>query len=69
MKIVKGTLNETVFGTSTSGPMPVARDSLHHAGKVAFISDDIGVHRMRNPNQQDYAVSLHCMSRSNWPFV
>lgn len=60
MKIVKGTLNETVFDASSPGPMPVTKDSYYRAGQVAFINDDIGVHRMRNPDQQDYAVSLHC---------
>lgn len=74
MKIVKGTLNETVYNqpkngslssdSLSNGPLSIQRDSFHGAGQVAFINDDIGIHRMTNPDQNDFAVSLHCESTS-----
>jgi cysteine dioxygenase len=65
MKILAGTLQETVYdlpdqGSDCPGPLDIKSDSRHTMNDVAYISDDIGLHRVYNPSSDQVAVSLHC---------
>lgn len=63
MKILAGTLQETVYRIpdqeSDRGPLEIKSDTQHTMNDVAYISDDIGLHRVYNPSSDQVAVSLH----------
>ncbi|KAI9024333.1 RmlC-like cupin domain-containing protein [Phycomyces nitens] len=48
---------EPTIGGGT--PLNVSRDTVYHANQVTYVHDSIGLHRIRNPSQQQGAVSLH----------
>ena len=65
MKILDGSLQETVFDVPTAQhkqgePLSVKKKTLYRKGEVTYISDQIGLHRISNPSEQETAVSLHC---------
>jgi len=43
MKVLKGTLKETVY----------------HEGRVTYMADELGLHKISNPDPTNVAVSLH----------
>lgn len=64
MKILQGTVKETMFhmpepGALPNGPLSVKKDTMYTTDQVTYISDKIGLHRVSNPDQQAFAVSLH----------
>lgn len=63
MKILRGDLTETRYEYPSEDnkdkPMEVISEKIHKENAVAYMSDDLGVHRMSNANS-DFAVSLHC---------
>lgn len=73
MKILKGTLCETLYDwpsqsdnedeeryeDSPNGPMKIIRETTLTEQKVAYMSDKLGLHRIRNPSGSEVAVSLH----------
>lgn len=69
MKILKGTLCETRYDwpkdySSDSEYSPncglnVSKVTELKAGEVAYMSDQLGLHRMYNPNPNEVAISLH----------
>ncbi|KAK5257680.1 Cysteine dioxygenase, partial [Exophiala xenobiotica] len=72
MKILKGTLQETLYSVppcssdngseNSSGsitPPQIRKETLYHENQVTYISDKIGVHKISNPSPTDVAVSLH----------
>ncbi|OAD66319.1 hypothetical protein PHYBLDRAFT_7545, partial [Phycomyces blakesleeanus NRRL 1555(-)] len=65
MKILDGELQETLYDwpnrPSIDGgvPLNVSRDTMYHANQVTYVHDSIGLHRIKNPSQQQGAVSLH----------
>lgn len=72
MKMLKGTLRETRYempveaeGVRDEG-LRVIQQKDFGEGKVAYISDRLGLHEICNPSETEYAVSLHrrCFSRS-----
>ncbi|KAJ5312279.1 hypothetical protein PENANT_c011G09520 [Penicillium antarcticum] len=70
MKILAGTLQETVYdipdqGADYPGPLEIKSDSRHTMNDVAYISDDIGLHRVYNPSSDQVAVSLHLYTPPN----
>jgi cysteine dioxygenase len=76
MKILAGTLQETVYrvpeqGSDRHGPLEIKSDTRHVMNDVAYISDDIGLHRVHNPTSDQIAVSLHCecLTELNWRVV
>jgi cysteine dioxygenase len=74
MKVLAGTLQETVYeipdqGSSCPGPLEIKSDSRHTMNDVAYISDDIGLHRVYNPSSDQVAVSLHCESHFKKSFL
>lgn len=60
MKVLKGQLVETLYEMPDhEGPMEISKETVLGHDGVAYISDDIGLHRMSNPLKTDVAVSLH----------
>ncbi|KAK1985471.1 RmlC-like cupin domain-containing protein [Colletotrichum cereale] len=77
MKILKGELTETrydfpqphksldcIVGESAGGHMDVVAESTYAANEVAYMSDDLGVHKVWNKSN-DFAVSLHLYTPPN----
>lgn len=69
MRVLKGSLVETVYNwpesSDTQGvPLSVKKQTKYQEKEVAYISDQIGLHRISNPNTEDVAVSLHCKSHN-----
>ncbi|KAK2000465.1 cysteine dioxygenase type I [Colletotrichum falcatum] len=74
MKILKGELTETRYdfpqsrkglGESEGGcHMDVVAESTYTANEVAYMSDDLGVHKVWNKSS-DFAVSLHLYTPPN----
>ena len=65
MKVLAGTLQETIYNVPNQdsdlhGPLEIKSDTRHTMNDVAYISDDIGLHRVHNPSSDQVAVSLHC---------
>ncbi|KAK1961986.1 cysteine dioxygenase type I [Colletotrichum sublineola] len=77
MKILKGELTETRYdfpqlhksqdsfvSKSGGGQMDVVVESTYTANEVAYMSDDLGVHKVWNKGD-DFAVSLHLYTPPN----
>lgn len=67
MKILKGSLVETRYAWPTVNrnnneerPLKVISEKTYGENQVTYMSDKLGLHRIKNPNPDDYAVSLHC---------
>lgn len=71
MKILRGRLIERRFAfpkARNGGEGKELREterSVLREGKVGYMSDELGLHSIENPSQEDYAVSLHC----KFPFI
>lgn len=62
MKILKGDLTETRYSfpdPDVEGPMQVISEKTHRENAVAYMADELGVHRVWNKGS-DFVVSLHC---------
>lgn len=64
MKILGGNLTETIFDMPGSnelsnGPLSIKKETTYSTDQVTYISDKIGLHRMTNPDKDNYAMSLH----------
>ncbi|KAL2109214.1 hypothetical protein VUR80DRAFT_2801 [Thermomyces stellatus] len=68
MKILRGDLTETRYEypreEDKDKPMEVISEKVHKENAVAYMSDDLGVHRMSNTGS-DFAVSLHLYTPPN----
>jgi len=66
MKVLKGNLTETRFATPTiedvlsHRPMTKIGETTYTENQVTYMADTLGVHRISNPDPNEYAVSLHC---------
>jgi len=66
-KILSGTLKETLYEFPDShlikngapSPPTVTKESIYQENQVTYVSDDLGVHRVMNPDPERMAVSLH----------
>ncbi|KAK1146801.1 hypothetical protein N8T08_002562 [Aspergillus melleus] len=70
MKVLAGELMETVYHApestaDKSGPLQLKSQTVHPMDAVTYISDDIGLHRVHNPNPNQVAVSLHLYTPPN----
>ncbi|KAL6709314.1 hypothetical protein ACN47E_001721 [Coniothyrium glycines] len=72
MKILKGTLVETRYSWPTVArnndeerPLQVISEKSYSENQVTYMSDELGLHRIKNPNPNDYAVSLHLYTPPN----
>ncbi|KEZ41069.1 hypothetical protein SAPIO_CDS7122 [Scedosporium apiospermum] len=68
VKILKGNLTETRYEfpkeSEEGKPMTVISERVHSENAVAYMSDELGVHRMSNTGS-DFAVSLHLYTPPN----
>ncbi|KAL6923767.1 hypothetical protein ACHAPO_007976 [Fusarium lateritium] len=68
MKILRGDLTETRYAfpenNQEEGPMKVIAEATYKSGEVAYMSDDLGLHRVSNRGR-DFAVSLHLYTPPN----
>jgi len=68
MKVLYGRLKETLYGWPDQelvehgrpSPPTVKRETIYTENDVTYISDEIGLHRISNPDPENIAVSLHC---------
>lgn len=68
MKILDGELSESVYQIPSAegdheAPLKVKKNTTYQPNEVAYISDQIGLHRVVNPSKDRLAVSLHCTFR------
>jgi cysteine dioxygenase len=73
MKILRGNLTETRFGfpdpRGEERPMEVISRKKYKENQVAYMADELGLHRVTNEGS-DFAVSLHCKNSSRpWTLV
>ncbi|ORY65040.1 cysteine dioxygenase [Pseudomassariella vexata] len=67
MKILRGNLTETRYDfpdNDETKPMKVKSQAVHEEGSVAYMADELGVHRVSNEGS-DFAVSLHLYTPPN----
>ncbi|OAR00120.1 hypothetical protein LLEC1_05857 [Akanthomyces lecanii] len=68
MKILKGNLTETRYEFpqegEPSGPMTVISEKTYRENQVAYMADELGLHRISNRGS-DFAVSLHLYTPPN----
>ncbi|KAI0015565.1 RmlC-like cupin domain-containing protein [Xylariomycetidae sp. FL0641] len=66
MKILRGNLTETRFDfpDGEGQPMNVKSQHVHKENSVAYMADELGLHRVSNEGS-DYAVSLHLYTPPN----
>ncbi|KAH8894120.1 cysteine dioxygenase [Thozetella sp. PMI_491] len=68
MKILKGNLTETRYAfpgeSGSGGPMRVISEKTYKEDRVAYMADELGVHRVWNRGS-DFAVSLHLYTPPN----
>ncbi|KAK3400053.1 RmlC-like cupin domain-containing protein [Sordaria brevicollis] len=77
MKILQGNLTETryAFPSSSSSPsepsepaskpMQVISEKVYRENEVAYMADELGVHRVWNQDPDNFAVSLHLYTPPN----
>ncbi|KAI1597740.1 Cysteine dioxygenase type I family protein [Pyrenophora tritici-repentis] len=71
MKVLKGSLTETRFATPkiedvlSHRPMTKIRETTYTENQVTYMADTLGVHRISNPDLNEYAVSLHLYTPPN----
>ncbi|KAI4846147.1 putative cysteine dioxygenase Cdo1 [Aureobasidium sp. EXF-8845] len=70
MKILKGNLTETIYHKPESGdtsvhPLQVKKETVYNPDEITYISDQIGLHRVFNPNPIEPAMSLHLYTPPN----
>lgn len=63
-KVLKGSLKETRFDfpSHEHEKLNIIRETMFEEGMVTYMSDDLGLHKISNPDPQNVAVSLHRMS-------
>jgi cysteine dioxygenase len=61
MKVLKGTLKETRFDFPGNNVTPPAiiKETMYHEGRVTYMADELGLHKISNPDPTNIAVSLH----------
>ncbi|KAH7321646.1 RmlC-like cupin domain-containing protein [Rhexocercosporidium sp. MPI-PUGE-AT-0058] len=67
MKVLKGTLKETRFDfprNNATAPQ-VIKETLYHQGEVTYMADELGLHKISNPDEKEIAVSLHLYTPPN----
>ncbi|KAI9724647.1 MAG: hypothetical protein M1828_003516 [Chrysothrix sp. TS-e1954] len=60
MKILRGTLEETLYEPPRGSSPPKAKKrTLYREDEVTYMSDQLGLHKIINPDANHVAVSLH----------
>ncbi len=61
MKILKGSLKETQFNfpkNNVTAP-EIIKETVFKENQLTYMSDDLGLHKISNPDPDNLAVSLH----------
>ncbi|TVY50689.1 Cysteine dioxygenase [Lachnellula cervina] len=68
MKVLKGSLKESRYlipaDATTTAPRCLS-EKVYGVGEVAYMADELGVHRISNPDEMGVAVSLHLYTPPN----
>jgi cysteine dioxygenase len=61
MKVLKGTLKETRFDFPRNNATPpvIIKETTYKEGQVTYMADELGLHKISNPDPENVAVSLH----------
>jgi len=61
MKVLKGALKETRFDfpRNNATPPTIIKETLYQQNQVTYMADELGLHKISNPDPLDAAVSLH----------
>lgn len=73
MKVLRGTLQETLFAWpdkeklnhGDSSPLRTTKRTIYGENQVTYMSDKLGLHRISNPDPHNFAVSLHLYTPPN----
>ncbi|KAE8451863.1 Cysteine dioxygenase [Mollisiaceae sp. DMI_Dod_QoI] len=67
MKVLKGSLKETRFNfpRNNATPLEVIKETLYHSNQVTYMADELGLHKISNPDPENVAVSLHLYTPPN----
>jgi cysteine dioxygenase len=67
MKVLKGQLKETRYLWPTvqlnnreHAPLQIEAEKTYGENEVTYMSDKLGLHKISNPDPEEYVVSLHC---------
>jgi len=61
MKVLKGALKETRFDfpkDNMTAPR-IMKETMYWENQVTYMADELGLHKISNPDLSDVAVSLH----------
>lgn len=66
MKVLKGSLKETrfTFPHDTTAPQ-VIKETVYKENELTYMADELGLHRISNPDSNSIAVSLHLYTPPN----
>jgi len=67
MKVLKGTLKETRFDfprNAATAPA-VIKETTYEENQVNYMADELGLHKISNPDPENFAVSLHLYTPPN----
>ncbi|KAI9870620.1 MAG: Cysteine dioxygenase, partial [Pleopsidium flavum] len=67
MKVLKGSLMETLYNwpdrnvvnDGRPSPLNVKKETVYTENEVTYMSDNLGLHKISNPDPENIAVSLH----------
>ncbi|CAG8888188.1 unnamed protein product [Penicillium egyptiacum] len=73
MKILKGKLQEDLYSwpdqeqieNGQSSPPQLTKQTTYGENQVTYMSDKLGLHRISNPDQDNFAISLHLYTPPN----
>ncbi|OCK95068.1 putative cysteine dioxygenase Cdo1 [Cenococcum geophilum 1.58] len=73
MKVLKGSLKETLFSwpnqsvlnSGEPSPPKVKKETVYQENQVTYMSDQLGLHQVTNPDPENVAVSLHLYTPPN----
>ncbi|KAL2836616.1 RmlC-like cupin domain-containing protein [Aspergillus pseudoustus] len=73
MKVLKGTLQETLYTWPDQGkveggepsPLQIAKVTTYGENQVTYMSDKLGLHKIDNPDPKNVAISLHLYTPPN----
>ncbi len=60
-KVLSGTLKETRFSfpPNSATPPRIIKETVYGKDEVTCMSDELGLHKISNPDRENVAVSLH----------
>ncbi|OAL53019.1 cysteine dioxygenase type I [Pyrenochaeta sp. DS3sAY3a] len=72
MKVLKGSLTEVRYAwptidlnNSEDRPLQTISEKTYQENQVTYMSDKLGLHRIKNPDPDNFAVSLHLYTPPN----